>query len=285
MLPISIPESLSDLPDHEPLRVAACAAEAAGRLIMGYYRRDIQSHGKAGEDAPYNLVTQADVAAEQLIANVIRAAFPHHQLLGEEELHGNVDAEHLWIIDPIDGTNNFAHGIPHFAVSIAYFQRGVAHCGIVFNPARGDWFWSQRGNGAWYNGERLQVNQHAALDQTIIACGFYYDRGEMMRATLKTIEHLFEQKIHGIRRMGTAALDFCGVAMGQFGAYFEYRLNVWDFAAAQLIVEEAGGTATTADGKPLPLHQTTVLVSNGRLHPTMLAEIRPFVAQACGASK
>ncbi len=272
MKTIELPASLQGLPADQPLRVAIDAAAAAGQLIMGYFLKDFESHGKPGqgEGEAYNLVTQADVEAEQLIAEKIRQVFPKHHLLGEEGLKASVDAEHLWIIDPIDGTNNFAHGIPHFGISIAYYQAGQPVCGVVFNPARNDWYWAQRGEGAYYNGKKLHVNQHRQLDQTMVACGFYYDRGAMMRATLATIDAVFSRKIHGIRRMGTAALDFCGVASGQFGAYFEYRLNAWDFAAARLFVEEAGGKVTDGHGQPLPLAQTSVLVTNGLLHDVML---------------
>ena len=184
MIEILAPLSLRSLPENDCLGVAVKAAVGAGRLIMQHFQHDIVMHAKSSEDAGYNLVTLADLAAEKAIASSILQAFPDHQLMGEEALRGDVTAEHLWIIDPIDGTNNFAHGIPHFAVSIAYYHFGRAECGVVFNPARSDWFWSRRGEGAFWNERRLQVNSHERLDQTMVACGFYYDRDAMMRATL-----------------------------------------------------------------------------------------------------
>ncbi|MEZ6088383.1 MAG: inositol monophosphatase family protein [Pirellulaceae bacterium] len=256
------------------MATARRAAESAGQVLRNYFQSGVQMRSKpqAG-GGRHNLVTDADVDAERKIAEVIRDQFPQHELLGEEQLEGSIDAEHLWVIDPLDGTNNFAHGVPHFAVSIAYCYRGQPQVGIVYNPIRDDWFTAQAGMGAWYNDQPLRVSRESQLGEAMIACGFHYDRGAMMRATLNCIEELFaEHKIHGIRRMGTAALDFCGVAAGQFGGFFEYYLSPWDFAAGLLIVREAGGTATTLDGAALGLRNGGVIVSNTHLHRA-LAEI------------
>ena len=216
---------------------------------------------KPGENATYNLVTEADLAAEQAVAAVVREAFPDHDLLGEETLQGAIDAEHLWVIDPIDGTNNFVHQIPHFAVSVAYYRGGQPQCGVVLNPIRDDCFVAERGGGALHNGRPLRVSSHDRLDQVLVGVGFYYDRGEMMEATLAAVGDLFQQQIHGIRRFGTASLDLCQVAGGQFGAFFEYELSPWDFAAGRLLVEEAGGQVTTCLGEPLGLQRSSVLAS------------------------
>jgi myo-inositol-1(or 4)-monophosphatase len=171
----------------------------------------------------------------------------------------------------LDGTNNFAHGIPHFAVSVAYYQNGNAMSGAILDPMRGDLFIAEKGQGAYWNGNKIQVCESKSLEQTMIAVGFYYDRGPMMRATLKAIEELFQQNIHGIRRFGTAALDLVQVGLGRFGGFFEYELSPWDFAAARLFLEEAGGRITTCTGQELPLEKTSVLASNGLIHDSMLA--------------
>jgi len=191
-------------------------------------------------------------------------------LLGEEDLTGNVNAADLWVIDPLDGTNNYAHRIPHFAVSIAYYRNGVATVGAVLNPARDEMFTAIRNQGAFFNGRPVSVSQAATLGEVLIGCGFYYDRGEMMRRTLGAVEEFFEQHVHGIRRFGTAALDLCQVGCGQFGGFFEYRLSPWDFAAGRLFVEEAGGKVTDANGNPLPLEVTSLVASNTKLHDAML---------------
>ena len=149
---------------------------------------------------------------------------------GEEDLDGDIDAEHLWIIDPLDGTNNFAHRIPHFAVSVAYYHRGQPVVGAVLNPARDEIFTAVRGGGAFCNGEPVSVCDATSLDQALIGCGFYYDRGAMMRSTLAAVEDFFGHDIHGIRRFASA-LDLCQVGCGHFGGFFEYELSPWDFAA------------------------------------------------------
>lgn len=254
---------------HPELAVAIEAATAGARVILNYYERGVEMRSKEHEES-YNLVSDADVESEQAIAKVVQQHFPQHSILGEEEQNAEVTEEHLWIVDPLDGTNNFAHRIPHFAVSIAYYRHGEPRCGVVVNPVRGDWYWATEGGGAFHNGRRLQVDSARELTHSMIGCGFYYDRGSMMEATLAAIHDFFKQNIHGIRRFGTAALDFCQVADGLFGAYFEYQLQPWDFAAARLILEEAGGRVTDGRGDPLPLSKTSVLISNGHLHDLCL---------------
>ncbi|XZE53441.1 inositol monophosphatase family protein [Planctomycetaceae bacterium SH139] len=254
------------------LPIARRAAANAGQVLMRYLAEGVEIRNKSATgEGTYDLVSDADVEAERTIEAVLRAEFPSHDLLGEEELRGSADAEHLWIIDPLDGTNNFAHGIPHFAVSIAYWHRGVAQLGVVHNPARDDWYVAVRGQGATHNDRPAQVSSATSLDQVLVGCGFYYDRGEMMRATLAAIEALFTEQIHGIRRFGTASLDLCLVGCGQFGGFFEYQLAPWDFAAGKLFVEEAGGQVTTTAGEQLPLAKTSLLASNRHLHPALQA--------------
>jgi myo-inositol-1(or 4)-monophosphatase len=254
--PISSPE----------LTVALDAARAGGAVVSRYYREGVAMRHKE----TWNLVSDADVESEQAIIGVITEAFPDHAVLAEESRQDEADAESLWIVDPIDGTNNFAHAIPHFAISIACYRNGAPLCGVIYNPIREGWFVTIRGEGAWRNGERVSVSPTGRLDESLVALGFYYDRGTMMEATLATMRDLFGQKVHGIRRFGTASLDLALVACGQVGAYFEYQLSPWDFAAGRLFVEEAGGTCTTCHGEPLPLARTGLLASNGHLHPTML---------------
>ena len=253
------------------LTVAIRAAREAGEVLLRHLRDGTSTRSK--EVA--NLVTDADIEAERTIVSAIERAFPGHSILGEEEAKaGEVDAEDLWIVDPLDGTNNFAHRLPHFAVSIAYYRAGRAECGVVLNPFRDDLYTAIRGGGAVHNGEPVRVADHRSLDEALVGVGFYYDRGAMMEATLRAVEGLFRAKIHGIRRFGTAALDLCMVGAGQFGAFFEYQLSPWDYAAARLFVEEAGGRITDGLGRPLPLAVTSVLASNGTLHDATLEIVR-----------
>ncbi|MHC4879317.1 MAG: inositol monophosphatase family protein [Planctomycetota bacterium] len=247
------------------LEVAEHVARIGGDVLMKYFRQSFEVHTKQACD----LVTTADVEAEHAIADVIRSAFPDDAILGEESYSSDVSAERLWIVDPLDGTTNFTHGIPHFAVSIGYYEAGEAVCGVVLNPAREDLYHAVRGEGAFGNGERLAVADHQSLSESLVGVGFYYDRGAMMQATLASIADLFGQQIHGIRRFGTASLDLAQVASGMFGAFFEYELSPWDFAAGRLLVEEAGGRITTCRNEPLPLTKASVLASNGILHDSV----------------
>ncbi len=265
------------MPDlAEILDLAKEAASLAGRELMNYFvdpQLEMRDKSASG-GVSYDLVSDADLTSERVIADRLRQAFPDHALLGEETLGTGMDVstqEHLWIIDPLDGTNNFAHRLPNFAISIAYYYRGQAQLGVVYAPALSQWYTVVRGGGAFENDRPVHVSAHTQLSKVLIGCGFYYDRGEMMRRTLASIEQFFGHDIHGIRRFGAASLDLCMVGSGQLGGFFEYRLSPWDFAAGRLFVEEAGGSVTTAAGKPLELKPSSVLASNGALHPAMLA--------------
>lgn len=267
-------ERMSDL-----LETAKDAARLAGEELMRYFVDEwLEVRNKPADGGgTYDLVSDADLSAERIIGERIRQTYPDHLLLGEESLGHDLDvqrAEHLWVIDPLDGTNNFAHRLPHFAVSIAYYHQGIAMVGVIHNPATGQWFTATRGGGAFAGQMRASVAPDATLSKVIIGCGFYYDRGEMMRRTLATIEAFFALNIHGIRRFGTASLDLCMVGCGQFGGFFEYMLSPWDFAAGRLFVEEAGGMVTDAKGQPLSLQRSSVLASNTRLHDDLLAVTR-----------
>jgi myo-inositol-1(or 4)-monophosphatase len=256
----------------ELLSAATHAARLGGDVLARYFQGGVVMRDKSADGGKsYDLVSDADVESELVIGNYLSSRFPSHELLGEESLSGgDVDAEDLWIIDPLDGTNNFAHQLPHFAVSIAYYHRGQAMVGVVLNPIRDDLYVTARGCGAHFNGKQVAVSSAPTLAKTLIGCGFYYDRGAMMRSTLKAIEDFFGQDIHGIRRFGAASLDLCQVGCGQFGGFFEYKLSPWDFAAGKLFVEEAGGHVTNAKGDPLPLQKTSVAASNTLLHDAIL---------------
>ena len=250
------------------------AAQVGGGIVAKYFAL-LQSGGmeienKTVDSQSQGLVSKADIESENAIVAEIRKTFPSHSFLGEESHADSSGSSNLWVIDPLDGTNNFAHGIPHFAVSVAYYENGISVCGVILNPIDGQLFSAEQGSGAWFDGTRVNVNQHSNLDETMVAVGFYYDRGEMMRCTLRSIETLFTTNIHGIRRFGTAALDLVQVGLGRFGGYFEYTLSPWDFAAARLFVEEAGGKITTCRGFDLKLEKSSVLASNGKLHQSLL---------------
>jgi myo-inositol-1(or 4)-monophosphatase len=252
------------------LQCAVEAARAAGTIIANQF-----NSVAAVEKSSNNLVTETDIASENEIAAIVGKTFPSHSMLAEER-RGNtgVLADHLWIVDPLDGTNNYAHGIPHFCVSIAYAERGEVLAGAVFDPMRGDMFTAEKGGGAFLNGARISVSSTSLVSESIITTGFYYDRGELMEKTLGAIHSLFKANIRGIRRLGSAALDLCWVACGRFDGYFEYRLSPWDFAAGMLLVREAGGRCSDRAGNKLMLTSDGVAVSNGRIHEEFLGVVK-----------
>lgn len=260
----------------QTLTVALQAAREAGQLLSDYFHNGVLMRSKGAAD----LVSDADLHAERRIAEIIHAVFPHHSILGEELHTAASDAEDLWVVDPLDGTTNFAHRIPHFAVSIARYHRGTAQCGVVFNPLHNELYVAERGRGATCNGVPVHVGPQTSLSEVLLGVGFYYDRGAMMEATLAAVRDCFRQQIHGIRRFGTASLDLAQVATGAFGGFFEFQLSPWDFAAGQLILEEAGGRMTTCDGSPVPLAKTSVLASNGHLHDQLLPIVRRHLQDA-----
>jgi len=272
ILPVAVPRTSPIT--SEAFAVAEIAARTGAAIVARYFRDGVTVRTKADD----SLVTDADTESEAAIIAVIQDAFPDHAILAEEAHHeANAGAEHLWVIDPLDGTNNFAHGIPHFAVSIGYYRNGRAECGVVHNPVTDDWFIAARGQGAFWNGRPAHVASLTRLAEALVGIGFYYDRGAMMESTLAAIGDLFRHGVHGVRRFGAASLDLCWVGAGIFGAFFEYELAPWDFAAGRLFVEEAGGRVTTCTGEPLPLRSSTVLASNGHLHDALRALVEPHV--------
>lgn len=248
------------------LETAEAAARAVAPEVLRSFREGTAVHRKS----PHELMSDADIESERGIVEAIRATFPDHEFLGEESHRGPIDAEHLWVIDPIDGTNNFVHGIPHFGISIAYLHRGVPTAGVVFDPCLVEMFAAVKGGGAFRNGERIAVSSAQTMGEAIGVTGFPYERGAPTRATLDATGAFFERGAQGMRRFGAASLDLCYVAAGRMEFYFEYDLKPWDFAAGALLVEEAGGRISTTGGEPLPLARSGLLASNGTLHAECL---------------
>ncbi|MCU0721186.1 MAG: inositol monophosphatase [Pirellula sp.] len=258
---------------HSCWETAVHAAQLGAHELTSRFGRRVAVEAKGLA----NFVTEADLAAEKAILDRIQLAYPTHAVLSEES-HQSVasQSEHLWIIDPLDGTSNFLHGIPHFAVSIAYYFRGKPQLGIVANPMTGDCYSTIAGQGAWHGNNRQHVCPATSVDQIVLACGFYYDRGRMMQATLDTLGAFFQNNIHGMRRFGAAALDLCNVGCGQYGLFFEYKLHPWDYAAGQLFVSEAGGRVTDCNNRELALNSSSsICATNGAIHEQSLAIITP----------
>ncbi len=227
------------------------------------------------KDSEYNLVTEADLLSEKLITEAIRSHFPDHAIIGEESgATPPLDSPHLWIIDPLDGTSNYASGMPHFCVSIAYAERGEVQVGAIYDPIRKELFFAERGKGATMNDKPITVSRRNRLAESLVCTGFYYDRGELMEKTVDMIKTLFHHGIRCIRRTGSAALDLCWVASGRFDGYFEYQLSLWDYAAGWLILSESGGTISDRDGSTFSLASIGVISASNTTFDELVSVVK-----------
>ena len=249
------------------LEIAKTAALRAQEVVMNFSRKGFRIDQKG----PADLVTEADVASEKIIIETIKEHFPEHSILGEETLKADVHSENLWVIDPIDGTTNFAHGVPHCGISIGYYERNEPIAGVVLNPFSSEMFYATKNGGAFLNDSRLQVSAAPDLESSLIVTGFYYQYNSMIAQGIKAIELLIKENCHGIRRTGAASLDMCFVAAGRFDGYYELRLAPWDFGAGILIVREAGGRVVNLNGDDLTLEDTQVICTNNHISDKLRA--------------
>jgi myo-inositol-1(or 4)-monophosphatase len=249
------------------IEVALSAAKAAKEILYHTFRTAFVIKTKGSH---FNLVTEADIECEKKIVSVIRETFPEHNILAEEHDYGKTGSPFTWVIDPLDGTNNFAHRLPHYSISIALAHYGEAVLGVILDPERDELFTAVKGQGAALNNNPIKVSGAATLKESLLITGFYYDRGEKMRQALKRVESFLSLGVIDVRRFGSAALDLCYVACGRADGYFEFMLNPWDFAAGRLIVEEAGGLVTNDAGHQFGLVPSYIVASNGKIHEAML---------------
>ncbi|MFZ8845559.1 inositol monophosphatase family protein [Thermoflexus sp.] len=250
---------------HHAYQVAVEAAVEAGRVLRWHFRRGLEIIYKGEID----LVTEADLAAERVLISRIREAFPDHHLLSEESGEILQDSPWLWVVDPLDGTTNFAHGFPVFSVSIALLHEGQRVLGVVYDVMRDELFAARRGEGAFLNGRPIRVSRTSRLEAALLVTGFPYDRQESPFDNTQEFVALLK-RCHGVLRVGSAALDLAAVAAGRLDGYWEFRLSPWDLAAGALLVEEAGGRVTTPTGDPLPPLATDIVATNGRIHEELL---------------
>jgi myo-inositol-1(or 4)-monophosphatase len=251
------------------LSTALDAARGAGRLLrdaLGGTRR-IQ-HKRSVID----LVTEMDQRAEAFIVSRLLGAFPDHAVLAEESGATDGRSEYRWLIDPLDGTTNYAHGLPIFAVSVALERSGVVELGVAYDPTRDECFVAGRGCGATLNGEAIRVSSVDGLDQALLVTGFPYDIRTSGETNLPEYAAL-SVRAQAVRRLGSAVLDLCYVACGRLDGYWELALGPWDMAAGGLIVQEAGGQVANVRGGPWRLEGPGILASNGLVHDAILAEL------------
>lgn len=254
-------------PDYQKiLTTAVHAAHTAGKYLKETFvqKPEIEYKGKI------DLVTERDRKSQDMIYKIIKDEFPSHSVLGEENLNIEKDEELLWLIDPLDGTTNYAHSLPIFSVSIAFLVQGRTKMGVVYHPMLGEMFQAVAGSGAFLNNKKITVSEETDLKKSLLATGFPYDLRE---STVNNLDHFskFAYNARAIRRCGSAAIDLSYTAAGRFDGFWELKLSPWDTAAAILFVEEAGGLITDFSGNPFNPFMKECLASNARIHDQMLA--------------
>jgi myo-inositol-1(or 4)-monophosphatase len=254
------------------LATAIEAVMRAGEVQMAHFGRDVQIEKKGAID----LVTQIDLDVERAFRTMIAERFPDHAVLGEEfsdAAQRQEVPEFCWVFDPLDGTTNYAHGLPIFCSSLALEIRGEPVVAAVFDPTRRELFTAAAGQGAWLNGAPLRVSRAETLIDSLLVTGFHYGVQKDPEEVLQLFE-AFIRRARAVRRLGSAALDLCYVGCGRLDGFWEKKLQPWDIAGGALIVKEAGGTVTTVHGDPFSSRGGSVLATNGRIHQQMLDTIR-----------
>ena len=260
---------------HPMLNIAIKAARAAGAIInRGSQDLDLI---KITAKGPNDFVSEIDQAAEAAIIEILLTAYPGHAILAEESgrEHGAQNSEFCWIIDPLDGTTNFLHGLPLYAVSIALAFRGVVQQAVVYDPTRNDLFYASRGRGAFLNDKRLRVSKRTRLADCLIGTGFPFRKGDNLQRYVKMFETVMSA-CAGLRRPGAAALDLCYVAAGWYDGFFETGLSPWDLAAGSLIITEAGGLVGNFTGEADFLHQREIVAGSPKIYGQLVGLLAPY---------
>ncbi|HEY0666349.1 MAG TPA: inositol monophosphatase family protein [Gallionella sp.] len=261
---------------HPMLNTAVKAARRAGNLI--YRSADRIDHLTVTKKSHADFVSEVDRAAEQTIIQTLLEAYPDHAILAEESgTHG--ESDFVWIIDPLDGTTNFLHGFPQFAVSIALQHKGIITQAVVYDPVKNELFTATRGRGAFLNDKRIRVTKRVNLADSLIGTGFPYTKFEHMDAYLGILKDLM-QKTAGLRRPGSAALDLAWMAAGRYDGFYETGLKVWDIAAGTLLITEAGGMVSDLHGSDTFLKTGHICAGNPDIHPQLLQVMAPHLTSA-----
>jgi myo-inositol-1(or 4)-monophosphatase len=245
------------------------ATKASGKVLKDSFNSSFRISNKEGMN---NLVTEVDHAAEKVILEIIKKEFPGHFILSEEAGEIRMDSQYKWIIDPIDGTVNYANGIPICCVSIGVEHEGKMVLGSVYNPFMDELFLAERGKGAVLNGKPIRVSEKTEVLHSCLVTGFPYTYLDMPNGPLEVFGRFIRSGIP-VRRLGSAAVDLCWVACGRFDGFYEHKLNAWDCAAGFLLVEEAGGKVTDFSGNYYSPYQPQIVASNGKIHEEFIAWI------------
>jgi myo-inositol-1(or 4)-monophosphatase len=256
-------------PSADVLRVAEAAVQEAGRFL----RENLDERGEILYKGEVDLVTEFDTGAQNILFERLSSAFPDHGFLAEEGLSREGRSDCRWIVDPLDGTTNFAHTFPVFSVSVALECRGDIALGVVYDPMREELFSAEAGEGAFLNGRAIRVSPIKELGRSLLATGFPYD---VRKNPVNNLDHWgrFLVRAQAVRRCGSAALDLCYVACGRFDGFWELRLNPWDVAAGALIVRAAGGLVTDFSGGDFGIDEGEIAASNGAIHPALLEVLK-----------
>lgn len=246
-------------------KIAVQAAIKAG----AYIKKHVDKKKNVRYKGEINVVTNVDKASESIVVETIKKSFPGHDFLAEEKTYAKKNSDFTWIIDPIDGTTNFLHGFPFFCVSVALAVKGDLALGVVYDPMREELFSAERGKGAFLNKKRICTSKIRNIKKALLATGFAYDTKIARNNNIANFTR-FLKSCQAVRRAGSAALDLCYVASGRFDGFWEFRLNPWDTAAGFLILEEAGGKATKADGSKYSIYDKELVASNSKIHSGML---------------
>ncbi len=253
--------------DLEYVRRIGIAAAYEGGKVLNACLGKIASIRKKGA---IDLVTEADTGSEKRIIETIRSRFPDHAILAEESGLNTGDEACQWIIDPLDGTTNFAHQLPFFSVSIGFVHKNKLVIGVVLNPVSGELFTALAGKGAELNGQPIHVSGTATVGESLLVTGFPYNFKEILPDVMGRFSNCLKAS-QGVRRLGSAALDLCFVACGRFDAFWEQNLKPWDTAAGLVIAQEAGAQITDFSGNPFTVDKQEILATNGRIHTPMLS--------------
>lgn len=250
------------------------ATEAGAKELMRFFNGTFTISNKEGVN---NLVTEADHAADKAIQSVIKKAYPEHGIVSEETAEKITASEFKWIIDPIDGTVNFANGIPICCVSIGLEQNGKMIMGAVYNPIFKEFYFAERGQGATLNDKKISVSNKAEVLRSCLVTGFPYTYLDQPNGPLQVFERLIRKGIP-VRRLGSAAIDLCWVAAGRFDGFYEHQLNAWDSAAGFIMVEEAGGKVTDLKGDTYSPYQPGIVATNGIIHDELIEWVQGRVS-------
>ena len=263
---------MSPTKNDDYLTVAVEAAIAASHIIM----EDLEKPRLANHKGKTDLVTETDLHSEKIIKSIIRASYPDHDLLAEESEKESSESDFLWIIDPLDGTTNFVHGYPSFAVSIGLLFQNKPLIAVVLEMPNTKLYTAIKNEGVWCEGQPFTCSQTDSIEKSLLLTGFGYEHGELWERNMALFKD-FTDKSHGVRRLGAAAVDLCHVASGKVDGYWEFDLKPWDSAAGILIAQEAGCVVSQMDGSDYSIYDNNILVANPKIHGEMILEIKKII--------